>query len=442
MKMYRSYLLFLLITLTSTLLCEKNEEAIQRLIRAVPLAEKMKKEFLMLFSESDKSNEVRVVSNQGTVPPLFMYFPELARSVSFTSLGSFPTPIYYLAEMSKELPSISLYCKQDGLSGGLDEQGNRLFGGNKVRKLEFLLADALRQDARVVLTFGCVGSNHAVATAAYAKKLGLGCICMLKRQPNSYVARRNLALMDYYGAKLKYYPTVSLRAAGTISTVVDYKQEQGEIPYIIPTGGSWPLGIIGFVNAAFELKEQIDAGFMPEPDYIYVAAGSLGTATGLILGCKAAGLKSRVIAVAVEVASIDYFEENIRRLFYETNKMLHEAAPAFPLFELEQDDIKISYTSMGQGYALFTQDAIGAMQQLKETEHIIIDGTYAGKAFDGLLKDYCAGKLANSVVLFWNTYCADEYAHILQSYNYYHLPRALRAYFIQDVQPLDDGSFI
>lgn len=434
MKMSLGSMLIVLGAITMSQAHHSKDERVQSLIRAVPFAEKVQRELLML---DIKSYETKKEVGGEELPPLFLHFPELAKSIPFVSLGIFPTPILHLTTLSERLPSAQLFCKQDGLCGGFDEMGDKLFGGNKVRKLEFLLADALNQGAKTVLTFGCAGSNHAVATAAYAKKLGLDCICMLKAQHNARVVRRNLALMHHYEAQLKYYPTVGLRAVGTIATVVDHQQEQGDIPYIIPTGGSLPLGIIGFVNAAFELKQQIEAGIMPEPDYIYVAAGSLGSATGLILGCKAAGLKSRVVAVAVEPDSADYFEGGIKRLFYETNQMLHDACTTFPLFTLSDDDFIVRYTSAGQEYALFTHDAIQAMHLLKNVEQIVLDGTYSAKAFDGLLKDCDAGKLTNSVVLFWNTYCADDFTDIVQLHDYQQLPKPLHHYFVQDVQPLD-----
>jgi 1-aminocyclopropane-1-carboxylate deaminase/D-cysteine desulfhydrase-like pyridoxal-dependent ACC family enzyme len=410
---------------------------IEQLVRYTKAPLTVQKELLMMPMKLDLVEQT-VFQQCASLPPLFFEYPELVRSLSYYSLGSFPTPIVPLSTLAAHVDhEIKLFCKQDGLSGGINAHSERLFGGNKVRKLEYLLADALYRGARSVMTFGCAGSNHVTATAAYAQQLGLDCICMLKRQPNAQVVRRNLALMNHYGASIRYYPTVGLRNFGAVCAAVDYKQEVGETPYVIPTGGSCPLGIIGFVNAAFELKEQIAQGCMPEPDYIYVAAGSLGTAAGLLLGSKAAGLKSKIIAVAVEPGGPTYFEEGIKRLFRETNDVLQTLAPSFPRFELQHDEVMVRYTSAGSEYALFTPEGAASMELMRSTEGMLLDGTYTGKAFDGLLQDLRSGTMRGNVVLFWNTFCSDDYRDILKDFDYRVLPKGVQRYFTEDVQTLD-----
>lgn len=368
------------------------------------------------------------------LPPLFSAYPRLAERINYLPLGNFPTPICALRAISAQLSNVILYCKQDNLCGKQQPSGTTLFGGNKVRKLEFLLADALAQNAKTIITFGCAGSNHVVATAVYSQLLGLQCIGLLKPQPISYGVRRNLALMHHYGAQIRLYATPALREVGAIEIL---QSNQNPAPYVIHTGGSQPIGVLGFVNAAFELKEQILRGELPEPDYIYVAAGSLGTAAGLLLGCKAAGLKSQIVAVATEPTDHAIITKIIENLFVETAALLHQSDPSFPQFQFLPHDTCIRLSSTGTDYGLFTTEAAKVLQRVMASEQLRLDGTYTAKAFDGLLRDAEAGLLEHKVVLFWHTYDGNNFDHLTKNFDYRALPQALQSYFTQDVQPLD-----
>ena len=175
-----------------------------------------------------------------------------------------------------------------------------LYGGNKVRKLEFLFPDAVAHGADSLFTMGAAGSNHSAATAFWAHEKGLACTLFLRPQHRSYNVLYNLLLDKVVGATIVASETREERAAALVQSACAQRSERARLPYCIPIGGSTPLGIVGLVNAAFEVRDQVQQGLMPEPDYIYVALGSGGTAAGLILGCKLAGLKTRVKAVAVE----------------------------------------------------------------------------------------------------------------------------------------------
>ena len=230
---------------------------------------------------------------------LFQRYPLLREKLPYVALGDFPTPVQRLERLGDELGIGQLYIKRDDLSG-------KLYGGNKPRKLEFELGDALRSGSSEVITFGGIGSNHALATAIYAKQLGLKTISMLVPQPNSNIVRRNLLADYHYGAEMHLCGTslesaVSklLIRAVTLYQVIRHRIKSGRFPHLIRPGGSSPLGVNGFVNAALELSEQVAKGELPEPDFIYVAAGTMGTASGLTLGLKIAGLKSRMVAVTV-----------------------------------------------------------------------------------------------------------------------------------------------
>jgi 1-aminocyclopropane-1-carboxylate deaminase/D-cysteine desulfhydrase-like pyridoxal-dependent ACC family enzyme len=179
--------------------------------------------------------------------------------LSYVALGDFPTPVYRCNNLCAQFPRVALFAKHDGLTGNLKADGTRNFGGNKLRKLQYLLADALAHGHSAVLTFGCVGSNHALQTAVCAHALGLKAICMLRPQPNSHVVRRNLLLQKLYESIVCLSPDRVIHGLMTAALSYDYKQRYGTFPYIIPVGGSCARGALGYVEAAFELKEQIDA---------------------------------------------------------------------------------------------------------------------------------------------------------------------------------------
>lgn len=373
-----------------------------------------------------------------TMIPLFSYFPALLQKIPYIALGNFPTPIHQCKNLGEILGIKNLYLKRDDLSGKRSDNQQHLFDGNKVRKLEFLLAEALYNNARTVITFGCVGSNHACATAVYCKELGLNCILMLKPQPNSFIVRRNLLLDFDAGASIVLSPNNTFRALSTVHMCLMHKQLYGTFPYLIPTGASCPLGIVGFINAAFELKKQIDDSLMPEPDRIYLPIGSAGTTVGLLLGIKMLGMKSKIYAIAVEPEEIPgEFKNNVDRLFRETNQFLRGLDTTFPLLSFNEADIVITYDYCGPDYGLFIPEAMEAIKTMHEAENILLDGVYSGKAMAGLIHDAFMTPLTHEVILFWNTFCSDTFSDVIEKIDYKKLPSYLHTFFETDVQPLD-----
>ena len=369
-------------------------------------------------------------------PPLLREYPALQKKIPYIALCDLPTPLLKADAYGFLSDLKSFYIKNDGVTGPVIN-GQRLFSGNKPRKLEFLLGDALTHNAKSVLTFGCLASSHALATAVYAKKLGMQPICMLRQQANSHAVRRTLLLQLMNGTKLRYNPTRALHAMATADEFLQAKQKYGQFPYIIPTGGSCPLGALGFVNAIFELRDQIKKGLMPEPDYIFDPIGSAGTATGLLLGIKAAGLKSRLIAIHIEPEEEPQEMLNVvKKMYPETNALLHQADPSFPLIDFTEKDFEVVTGFGGDDYGLFTPEAMAAKKLLKETENLELDGTYTAKAWVGMMHYIEKNKLHDKTILFWNTYDAGNYPE-LSKLNYKDLPEAFHAPFEQDVQPLD-----
>jgi len=359
--------------------------------------------------------------------PLFQEYPTLRAHLAHVLLAELPTPVVRLTTLESHLGLDQLYVKRDDLSGPV-------YGGNKIRKLEFLLADAVSKRHREVLTFGCVGSNHALATAIYASSLNMRSLNVLLPQPNAAYVQRNLLLSYRYGADLRVYTDEATLHKQTARLIEERKDEIGSAPYIIPFGGSSPLGTVGFVNAAFELANQVRDGLVPEPDVIYVATGSMGTAAGLMLGLKAVGLKTRVVPVRV-VGDRFTNAKSFRTLYAETAALLANADPGFHAVPLRDDEPDMRHDFYGEEYARFTPEGNAAVRRLRTTEGITLEGTYTGKAFAALLADVEAGKLKDQVVLFWNTYNSRDMVPLILDMDYHNLPVETHRFFEESLQP-------
>ena len=358
--------------------------------------------------------------------PLFERFPQLKERLPWVSLGTFPTAVQRLDRLGKNIGAIRLFIKRDDLSG-------MVYGGNKTRKLEFLLGDALRRGSKEVLTFGYAGSNHCLATAVYARILGMRSISMLMPQPNALYVRQNLLMSYRQGAELHMYRNIPWLIFGTLRQLPLHILRYRRLPRVIPPGGSSTLGTLGFVNAAFELKEQIVKGEAPQPDRIYVAAGTMGTAAGLMLGLKAADLGSRVVAVAVAGERF-VNARGMLRLIRRTNDLLCSLAPSFPKCGFTEADIDIRHGFVGQGYGRFTGEAVEAVVCMEQSEGIKLEGTYTGKTLAALIHDV-KQQGDERTILFWNTYNSRDFSQATALVDYRDLPRAFRRYFEEDLQP-------
>jgi 1-aminocyclopropane-1-carboxylate deaminase/D-cysteine desulfhydrase-like pyridoxal-dependent ACC family enzyme len=368
--------------------------------------------------------------------PLFEQYPLLREKLAYASLGEFPTQVQKLERLGTELGTSQFYIKRDDLSG-------KLYGGNKPRKLEFILGSALRSKAKEVMTFGGAGSNHALATAIYARQVGLKSISMLMPQPNAQYVRRNLLMSHYCGAELHLCGTglesainMPLVYTATTYQLLQHRLKKGRLPYFIPPGGSSHLGLVGFVNAALELGGQVASGEMPEPEYIYVACGTMGTAAGLTLGLRAAKLGSRV--VSVRICSERFVNTRaMLRLISKVNSFLSSLDASFPEFEFSETDIDIRHDYVGKRYALFTEEGMEAVYLMRECEGIKLDGTYTGKTLAALKHDAKNGSLRGKAVLFWNTLNSRDFSDDISGLDYHDLPRPFHRYFEEEVQPLD-----
>jgi D-cysteine desulfhydrase len=371
---------------------------------------------------------MRCVHTTAATPYLFRAFPALASRLAHVALVERPTPVARLHGLEREIDAgRELYVKRD-------DQSARAYGGNKVRKLEFLLAAARAAGAREVLTLGAAGSNHALATAIHARSLGLRSISMLVAQVNARCVRRNLLAGWQAGAELHHYPDERALAAAVRYQLMRHEAATGVAPHVIAGGGSEPLGVVGFVDAAFELKAQVEAGLLPPPARIYVALGTTGTAAGLRLGLDAAGLAARLVAVRVVHADIGS-PARLARLYGQAAALLAGLDPAFPRCALDPGAIELREEHFGERYAQYTPAGQAAAARVRASDGIELEGTYTGKACAAFLQDLRERPGAGPD-LFWHTWSTRPLPG-LERVDYRALPREFHAYFERDVQPLD-----
>ena len=283
------------------------------------------------------------------------------------SLGVFPTPFYKLESISAKYGK-NIWIKRDDMCGVA-------LGGNKVRKLEFLLADAKAQGCDTVFTTGGAQSNHAMLTAACAARLGMKCILILKKRGVTE-HKGNLVLDDIYGADVRFMNTDSYDDIyAEMHRIGEELAKEGHKSYYIPVGGSNPLGAVGYVNGVREFTVQALAAGI-RVGHIVSATGSGGTTAGLLLGAKLFQPGVKVTGIGVDN---DPFEEIVPDLAAKDADILECS------FEREQDDFEMVY-HVGQGYAIPNAEDTPYIEELARMEGILLDPVYTGKAWAGMLK--------------------------------------------------------
>ena len=369
---------------------------------------------------------------------LFRQFPAAKSNLNYQAFCDLPTPITQLKNLGQTIGYPNVYLKRDDLSGKrlvqIDEQCQhndlarvtKLYGGNKGRKLEWLIADALKQGAHTIMTYGCAGSNHALATCMYAKEFGLKTILMLIPQPNTNVARQNLMHNLHLGAEIYHctdHTSRNFAAQQILAT------DPGI--YFIPIGGSNAIGTIGYVNAAFELYEQIENQTITVPDLIYVPMGSLGTTTGLLLGLALKKSPIKIVAVATEPEKAPaHFRDSIKNLFIQTNQLLHSKDPAIMLVEFPEQQLVINYQFASNKYGEWTHQDCTTIKLFHDLEQINLEGTYSAKPVSAFMYDVATKQLTNETVLIWETHCGLDFdQEILKQHSYTELPAAFHHYF-------------
>jgi len=316
-------------------------------------------------------------------------YPQLANRLPRLSLADLPTPV---DQGVLTLGSVShdIAIKRDDLTG-------TLYGGNKVRKLEYLMHKAARRNARCIATFGTVASNHALATALYARELGYDALCFLSHQTKTSSAARALNLHLQIGTEIVRYGGGRRNRVAILREHLHDRQV-----FLIPPGGSNWLGAVGFVNAGLELAAQIAAGETEEPARLYVANGTMATAVGIALGLALAGKKTEVHAIQVTEDFVSS-PESMHRLLTKTAFVLHRLDPAIPPDLAAQANYRFRTGFLGDGYAKSNDTTDAAIALARSQLAIELEATYTGKAMAALLQDL--GEQAGiGSVMFWNTY--------------------------------------
>ena len=305
------------------------------------------------------------------------------------AIADTPTPVDSHSALAEALGARSVWIKRDDISGSRH-------GGNKLRKLEFLLADALRQGCRGVLTYGAVGSNHVLSTSLYARELGLECIGIVRPQPATPYVEETLRHHLLLGTRLE--PADSPGATAALRSRI---LSDAGAWYEIPLGGSSPLGSLGYVCGALELAEQVQAGVCPPPALIYLPCGSSGSTVGLDCGLELAGLSTRIVATRVVTDQMTSMER-IRTLAREVRALLGGVSPGLCGQPLKRVEFRQEF--YGAGYAMPTEAALEAIDLMRRMAGVRLEYTYSGKAAAAFLHDARKGRFADKDVMFWNTY--------------------------------------
>ncbi|WP_437595206.1 pyridoxal-phosphate dependent enzyme [Sorangium sp. So ce590] len=320
--------------------------------------------------------------------PLFAELPELSGRIPWRPLAHAPTPVVPCAAIEGYLGRGGVWVKRDDVI-------SPLYGGNKVRRFEFLLADAERRGARTLVTVGGLASTQVMATALFGRALGFAVVAVLFDQPISRFGRSALLADAASGAELVHgggYATTALRAIRAL--------RRAERPYFILPGASAALPCLGYVDAMLELAEQVRRGEAPRPDRIVVPSGTGGTLAGLALGAAMLGWPTTIVGVRIteRVASnravVRYEVHNMKRL-------LARRAPRFTRRRLPPVRFAIDHRAIGPGYGAPTPASIAAIPEVERLIGVPGEITYSAKALAALRE--IGREHPGETILLWQT---------------------------------------
>jgi D-cysteine desulfhydrase family pyridoxal phosphate-dependent enzyme len=310
-----------------------------------------------------------------------------------------PTPIEALPRLSEALEGPQIFVKRD-------DQTGLAFGGNKTRKLEFLLADAKAKDSRTLITAGAVQSNHCRQTAAAANRVGFDCILVLTGEKPARPTGNNF-LDQFLGAEIIW------AGSGDREQYLDatFKQAEkdGKQPYLIPYGGSNEIGAAAFV---FAMKEMLNQN--PDFDWVIIASSSGGTQAGMAVGQRMFGYQGQVLGISVDNPAVE-LKERVAGLAGVTIRALGEQD------EFSPDEILVNDEFLGEGYGIMGAPEVEALTLFARYEGLLLDPVYTGRAAAGLIELIRSGFFtADQNVLFWHTggttaLFADQYMDALSA---------------------------
>jgi D-cysteine desulfhydrase len=354
--------------------------------------------------------------NTDKQPPLFDVLPDLYEKIGWVNLDTLPSPVERLENLDHD----KLWIKRDDVVSSV-------YGGNKVRRLEFVLADLIKKKKDRLVTMGAIGTNHGLASAIFCKKFGIKCTLILFDQEVTSYVLKNLLLFHHYGAELIYSKTMVRMAA-------DYyflKRLKYPGAYYLYAGGSSPLGTLGAVNAAVEYAGQVKEGICPAPDYVICPTASNGTVAGLILGFQLAGFDTKVIGVRTGMKNYGPIEFNtpktVMRLLRSSYNLLKKNTRSMPDLKFEEPIFLDDY--FGEGYGTPTQKGNEAINIFREKENIKLEPVYTAKACAALLDLIKSPEYKNNNVLYWHTYNSVDHSSTAQKVDYKKLPKSFHCFF-------------
>ena len=285
-------------------------------------------------------------------------------------LGHFPTPIEHLKNITKYLDGPNIFIKRDDCTG-------LATGGNKTRKLEYLMPDAIKKNATLIITIGAVQSNHARQTAAACALLGLKCLIVLEQRledaPATYMNSGNVFLNKILGAEILICPR-NINVEDFAKEVVEKKKQNNEKPYFIPVGGSNEIGELGYVEC---MREIIENETQNNFTHIILASGSGGTHSGSIVGKNYYKKNFNIIGISVKDQK-KIQEEKVFKLAKNASKLIKCKEPS-------KEEILVFDEYVGEGYGIPTKGMKEAVKLLATKEGILLDPVYSGKCFNGLV---------------------------------------------------------
>lgn len=350
-------------------------------------------------------------------PALFERYPAAPAHIPWAHLASLPTPVERLPE---DVVRGNAWVKRDDLTG-------EPYGGNKLRKLEVLLAEARRRGARRLITVGAMGSHHALATTVHGRSLGFEVSLVLFPQAPTPAVIRTLLMDVGLGAELRFTRRMETVPLALLSARWAHR---GDDAFVIPAGGSDPLGTLGYVSAGLELAAQVEAGQCPAPDVVHVAGGTLGTVAGLALGLAMGGLDARVDAYRITSALVTN-RRALGGLIAGASAILSGAGVPVPALPEVEARVTLRDKQLGEGYGRETAAGKEATERLAGAG-LRLDPTYTAKAAAGFLA--AVREAPGLTHLYWHTLSAVEPVEAAAGLRPVDLPEPFRSWVGRGVE--------
>lgn len=362
--------------------------------------------------------------------PLFEHYPELKKHLPVQRLGQYPTPVHKLENLGKVYGYENLWIKRD-------DKTSQIYSGNKVRMFEFILSYAKSLNRKTLLSWGSIGSNQILASVIHSQGMDFKPTqaLMFKQAVTPHVLT-NMRVDRYYGTQMHY-----AGGYGRLALKLVYLYLKlwitGQKPFLVPYLASSVPSVMGYVNAMFELKEQIDAGEMPEPDIIFITVGTGGTFAGVILGAILTGIQSRIIGTRI-TEKIVCNEIMIAFEINRTIRFFNKIGYSLPIKKIRARDIEMDHTQCGKGYGEPTDQCLQALKIIEETEGIVMDQTYTAKTLASVI-DYMKNATDKTrPILFWNTLNSIDLTEIAsQIDDYKDFPKSFHRFLSADADTED-----